>query len=204
MKKANAIVLALLFGAFGFASCKSSNNTGNNAINDSKKYITHFDGYSQCLVFPAMKWGYGNLYEGGTVINDWIIDPQYVSEGTGSIKVSMNEAALDGTYWYTGKCEADNWYSQLKDINGAKKVSLDVYNPENKPLDVSIELRSATAIMLSVTKTCNAGIWTTVDMEIPSGNYDYVLWYAIKLENTNQEDKKQPFTVYMDNFYLEF
>lgn len=211
MKKIILFFLAILTGVIAFCGCATNNGNGSgNGGNiggsgaSNRKYITHFDGYTQCIVYPAVKWGYGNLYEGGTVINDWIVDPQYVKEGTGSIKVSMNEKASDGTYWYTGKICSKNHVSNWQDITGAKKISLDVYNPENKPLDVSIEIRSATQTMLSVKKTCTAGVWTTVNMGIPNGNYDLVAWYAIKLENTNQADKNQPFTVYMDNFYLEF
>ena len=218
MKRKLAFLLALISCITIFTACKEQqessldkdSSSSNQEPTHTIEYITHFDGYNQCVIFPATRWS-THLYEGGTVVNDWIDGeeyPQFVKEGSGSIKVSMFTPAGnydnpygDGNYWYTGKIESQNIYSKIVDVNGATRVSLDVYNPEDKEIVVTVEIRSATETMISATAVCAPKQWTTVATDIEGKKYDNVTWYAIKMEN---KVDKRPFTLYLDNFYLEF
>ena len=103
--------------------------------------------------------------------------------------------------WYKGKIQADNFVSSITDINGAKKISLDVYNPSDKDIEVTVGVESISEIMFSVSKICPSKQWTTISTEIEQQTYGIVSWYSIKLENKTDNEV---FTVYMDNFYLEF
>ena len=230
MKKILALLMTLFMGLIGFAACSSNDsgngsntgnssnsgntgsssnsgntgntgngNTGNNNVDlEGRQYITHFDGYTQCIVFPCATFQ-SSIFEGGRVINDWITDSKYVSEGTGSIKVSLREGWVN---WYKGKIAANNGFvSNITDINGAKKISLDVYNPENKEIDVTIDIESTSNVLVTVSQTCQPKSWTTVSTEIEGKDYATVSWYSITLKNNVDSDV---FTVYLDNFYLEF
>lgn len=204
MKKILLFLLTILMGLMASCSCAPNNgdgsgnsSTGGNVENNNRKYITHFDGYNQCIIFPAATFQ-TSLYEGGRVINDWIVDPQYISEGEGSIQVSLMEGYVN---WYKGKIQADNFVSSITDINGAKKISLDVYNPSDKDIEVTVGVESISEIMFSVSKICPSKQWTTISTEIEQQTYGIVSWYSIKLENKTDNEV---FTVYMDNFYLEF
>ena len=221
MKKVGALALATLMMFGGFAACKnddsSESSSGQNNSSQSssgqndpgqnkteiedgnKLYITHFDGYNQCILFPSVAWD-KTLHEGGKVINDWNTDTRYVSEGMGSIRVNVYQPAEDGSYWYKGRIEANNGFvSSLPNINGLESISLDICNPSNKDIEVTIEIESASQVMISVTEMCLSGTWTTVSTQIPEGNYDIVSWYSITLKNVVDNEA---FTVYMDNFYL--
>lgn len=204
MKKIVLFFLTIVTSLIVFCGCIPNNGNGSNSSsnsgnigNDSKKYITHFDGYNQCIIFPAATWQ-TSLYEGGRVINDWIVDPQYVSEGEGSIQVSLMEGYVN---WYKGKIAANNFVSNITDINGAKRISLDVYNDSDKEIEVTIGVESISEIMFSVSKICPSKQWTTISTEIEQQTYGIVSWYSIKMENKTDNEV---FTVYMDNFYLEF
>lgn len=198
MKKILTLLMTVLLTLCGFASCKDDTES---AKSYSRKYITHFDGYNQCIIFPAVTWD-TTLHDGGKVINDWNVDKGFVSEGAGSIKVSVNEKASDDTYWYKGRIEANNGFvSSITDLNGATEISLDVCNPNNVTIEVTIEIESASATMISVTKSCLPRQWTTVSTIIEENDYDIVNWYSITLKNTTN---KEPFTVYMDNFHIIF
>ena len=222
MKKVGALVLASMIALCGFAACDSDNSSESSSrpsgsgqgsssqsspgqnndvvIEDGNRlYITHFDGYNQCILFPSVAWD-KTLHEGGKVINDWNTDTRYVSEGMGSIKVNVYQPAEDESYWYKGRIEANNGFvSSLPNINGIEGISLDICNPSGKDIEVTIEIESASQVMVSVTETCASGQWTTVSTQIPNGNYDIVSWYSITLKNIVDNE---PFTVYMDNFYL--
>ena len=215
MKKIWALVMTFIIALFSFVACDctnlgnsglsggSSGSSSNSGLVDgqTKQYITHFDGYNQCIVFPAVAWD-TTLHKGGKVVNDWNTDMRYVSEGTGSIKVSMHEPAQDKTYWYKGRIEANNGFvSSITDINDATGIFLDICNPSDKTIEVTIEIESASTAMVSVAKDCLPGQWTTVSTTIEEANYDIVNWYSITLKNKTDNET---FTVYMDNFYLTF
>ena len=204
MRKKWTVLLSTIIALSTLSACGGNNknessNEGENKA--TKQYITNFDGYNQCILFPAVAWD-TTLHAGGNVINDWNTDMGYVSEGTGSIKVNAYKPAENGAYWYKGRIEANNGFvSSITDINGAKKISLDICNPGETAIEVTLEIESASQAMVSVSKICEPMQWTTVSTAIEAGDYDIVNWYSITLRNTQTDES---FTVFMDNFYLEF
>ena len=199
MRKKLVCITSFLMALIAFVSCAPNNSDSNNDNTSTRKYITHFDNYEDCILLPASGWIGENLYvTEGKVTNEWNQeDTQYISEGIGSIKVRL----LDGYSCYSGRIRANNYRTQVYNINGATKISLDVYNPESKPIDVTIDVESASGIMFSVSESCQPGQWTTVATDIESKTYDNVRNYKITLKN-NVDGK--PFTLYLDNFYVDF
>ena len=197
MKKILTLLMALIAGLFGFASCNALGNNSSGEKEPIKKYISTFDWYKDCLVIPVSAW-MGHLVEEGLIETEWNQEKtEYISEGKGSCRVTTRE----GTTKYKGHIMTNSELVAVDDINGAKLLSLDVYNPENKEISVSIDVVCGSKTVISVTKTCAAKQWTTVSTPIEDVSYDKVKFYTLTLENKVDEDT---FTLYLDNFYVEF
>lgn len=199
------IIPALGLGLALLAGCNSQPDE--EAVD--RKYITTFDDYQSCVILPNCIWEYG-VQSVGKSKNVWNQEKtEYISEGKGSIEVNL----LEGNS-YTGNIDANNIVSNIIDINGAKKISLDVYNPCSYPLNVTVAVKTAdleagqnppkTKDMVSMSQTCAPGQWTTVSkaIPVPQEKYATVKYYSITI--TNNTGNGELYTVYLDNFYIDF
>jgi hypothetical protein len=195
MKKIIAIIASLLLCLSCFSACDGGNQSTKGE--PVKKYISTFDWYRDCLVIPVSSW-MGHLVEEGLIETEWNQEQKaYISEGVGSCRLTTREE----TTRYKGYLMTNSELVPINDINGATLISLDVYNPESFSIDVSIEIICGSQTVVSVTKACAAKGWTTVSAAIDEKTYDTVKAYALTLENKVSDST---FTVYLDNFYLEF
>jgi hypothetical protein len=186
----------------GCSTGSSNNNSGGNQIQqENRAYITHFDNYHECVLFPTFfhgnyNWGF-NAYNEGSAETDWnITKKEYISEGSGSLYFRT----LEGNF-YVANIDANNYLSQYYDINGAKKISLDIYNPSNVPIRATMDVKSAEETMFSFSAVCMPNSWTVLSQDIEQRNYEYVDTYTLTLKN---EMDSNTFELYLDNFYLEF
>jgi hypothetical protein len=200
MKKLLATVFALLLSVSCLSACdkgedSSSSSTGDNTM--TKQYISTFDWYRDCLVIPVTSWT-GHLVEEGLIETEWNQEETaYISEGVGSCRVTTREA----TTRYKGYIMTNSEVVSVNDINGATLISLDVYNPGNVAIDVSVDVVCGLKTVVSAKQTCGAKGWTTVSATIEEGTYDKVKSYALTLENKVNDET---FTLYLDNFYVEY
>ena len=198
MKKLIAFTSALLLSLSCFSACSLFGDKNENEKKEPvKKYISTFDWYRDCLVIPVSSWT-GHLVEEGLIETEWNQEQkEYISEGVGSCRVTTRE----GTTRYKGYIMTNSEVVPIDNINGAHKISLDVYNPGNIAIDVSIDIVCGSKTVLSMSKTCVAKKWTTVSATFENVSYDKVKSYVLTLENKVNDST---FTVYLDNFYVEF
>lgn len=197
MKKITAVISAVLLSISCFLVCGCKDEEAKGANEPTKKYISMFDSYRDCLIIPVTSW-MGHLVEEGLIETEWNQEKNvYIREGLGSCRVTTREA----TTRYKGHIMANSEIVSVKDINGAKLISLDVYNPENITIDVSIDVICGSKAAISVTKSCPAKQWTTISAVIEEKSYDKVKSYVLTLENKVSDST---FTLYLDNFYVEF
>lgn len=197
-----SLVAGILFLCAACSGCTPEPDGGSEENSqDNKCYITHFDNYHECLVFPTFfhggpNWPY-NEYNEGSAETDWNQkDKEYISEGEGSLYFRL----LEGTF-YIANIDANNYLTQYYDINGAKRISIDIYNPEQIPIHATIDVKSSEETMFSFDVVCMPESWTTLETDIEQRLYDYVDTYSLTLKN---ETNDNTFELYLDNFYLLF
>lgn len=196
MKKLVSLTFALLLSLSCFSGCEGLFG-GSKEKEPVKKYISTFDWYKDCLVIPVSSW-MGHLVEEGLIETEWNQEKTaYISEGKGSCRVTTRE----GTTRYKGYIMTNSEVVPINDINGAKLISLDVYNTEDVAIDVSLDVVCGSKTVISAKKNCLPKQWTTVSAVVKEGSYDKVKSYVLTLENKVNTDT---FTLYLDNFYLEF
>lgn len=203
-RKIFSLITVFLISCALLVGCTpSSSNPGNGGQTpqENRAYISNFDNYHQCLLFPTFFHGnYNwstNAYNEGNAETDWnVTKKEYISEGEGSLYFRT----LDGNF-YIANIDANNYLSQYYNINGAKKLSLDIYNPGTVPIRATMEVKSAEGTMFSFSAVCMPNCWTVLSEEIEQRSYEYVDTYTLTLRN---ETDNNTFQLYFDNFYLVF
>lgn len=197
MKKLIATISALLLSLSCFTACDGIMDFFKGEKEPIKKYISTFDWYRDCLVIPVSSWT-GHLVEEGLIETEWNQEKtEYISEGLGSCRVTTRE----GTTKYKGYIMTNSEVVPVNDINGAKYISLDIYNPEKFAINVSLEVVCGSKTVVSGTESCVSKQWTTLLIPINEGSYDKVKSYVLTLENKVNDST---FTLYLDNFYVKF
>lgn len=203
MKKTIAILSGVFLTA-AFVGCASSGE-------EKIKFISAYDTYNDCKIAYIPDISHGDAIDGGygSAVLSINRNAEYIKQGNGSLKIETL------TPFLKQKIDAYNYNSQVNQAKNAKKISIDVYNPNSQTIDFAIEVRSTEAdmiagedgektdLLLAVRMECAPNAWTTVSAEFTENvwkNDVEIYRYWLLMENTADE----VFSLYLDNFYVEY
>lgn len=166
----------------------------------NKKFISHFDCYDDMVICYLAYAGPGPRPYNQTLGAAQLklnTDKQYISEGKASMRVQVQMLNHFKTMIY-----ADNFVEKLTDIDGAKRISIDVFNPSDKQIEFTVDVQTLKgATVLHTQAVCVPGAWTTVSGTFENNVTDSVRLFSMEMRNTTDNET---FAVYLDNFFLDF